>query len=246
MEPAKKRRIMDIHAHILPGVDDGSRSMEESCHMLHMAAGQGIYRVIATPHRIHKGQMFQLREQLKEMEKIIRGDFPDFALYLGQENFYHEDLLRQLSCGEALTMADSRYVLVEFSPGVSYRELYRAVRQLLNAAYWPILAHMERYACLREEKNLDDLQEGGCLLQMNYSGLSGQWFHLETRWRRKQVLSGRIDFLGTDMHRLDYRPPEIKGAVKWLENHAGEELMQKIMLENPLCILNREWISRRR
>ena len=74
---------------------------------------------------------------------------PDFQLYLGQENFYHEELTERLDQGEALTMAESRYVLVDFDPAVSYGQLMRGVRRLSEAGYWPILAHIERYFCLR-------------------------------------------------------------------------------------------------
>lgn len=238
--------IVDIHAHILPGIDDGARSMEEACQMLSIAAKQGICKVIATPHEIHKGQVTYLQKLAVLLEEKVKRNFSDVKLYLGQENFYHEDLSGQLDCGEALTMAGSRYVLIEFAPGVSYREMYRAVRKLLNSGYWPILAHMERYRCLRNEENLDDLRAAGCLMQMNYSGLSGPWFRSETRWKKRKVLTDKIDFLGTDMHRLDYRPPKIEKAVKWLEGCAGKGIVQKIMIENPHYILNGEWTGRRK
>ncbi|MCI9146729.1 MAG: protein tyrosine phosphatase [Hungatella sp.] len=235
--------LIDVHAHVLPGVDDGARSMEEARKMLWIAAAQGVRGVIATPHET-RGRGQELAALANDLEKKLQETYPDFRIYLGQENYYHEELTAKLKEHEALTMAGSRYVLTEFAPGVSYRELYRGCSRLFQAGYTPILAHMERYACLREEKNLLDLTKSGCLLQMNYSGLSGKWYLAETRWRRRQVLLGRIDFLGSDMHRMDFRPPKITAAEKWLKSHVNQELLEHITRDNALHIINREWINR--
>ena len=109
-------------------------------------------------------------------------------------------------------MAESRYVLVEFDPAVSYGQLMRGVRRLSEAGYWPILAHIERNFCLREH-GLEEIFSLGCYLQMNFASLQGHWYQKDVRWCRKQVEEGRIQFLGTDLHRTDFRPPVITEAV---------------------------------
>lgn len=234
----EQKKIIDMHAHILPGVDDGAANLEESCRLLEKAVSQGIVGIIATPHDSREWKPAALRELAAEVEREFRRRCPDFSLYLGQEIFYHEEMPERLRAGELLTMADSRYVLVEFSTDVSYGSLHRGIRRLIGAGYLPVLAHLERYDCLRREENFHDLEENGCLFQMNYASLQGSRFRPDVRWCRRQVLVGRIHYLGTDMHRMRYRPPEIDGAMAWAEGHVEETLLGEMTWENPMQILH--------
>ena len=150
-------KIIDVHAHILPGVDDGSENWNESIEMLRMAYEQGIRTIIATPH-YHQGQDI---ERLKETTGILRQEAqkldPEYGIFLGQELMDSEGILDELRKGRALTMAGSRYVLIEFLPNVSYSRLYQRLRQLQGAGYIPILAHAERYG--RRNSDSDELQK---------------------------------------------------------------------------------------
>ena len=148
--------IIDIHAHILPGIDDGSRDWDESRRMLEESYRQGIRYIIATPHYSRRGlnpDIYDLSEKLKEEARRIA---PDFRTGLGQETYYHDGLVENLRDGKALTLEGSQYVLVEFDPQVPYMKMYQAVRKLTMARYIPIIAHVERYACLREDTNMSE------------------------------------------------------------------------------------------
>lgn len=237
-----RRTIIDVHAHIIPTVDDGAGSLSEACAMLKQAASQGITAVIATPHYSRRQGADRLPELVKQLQEHIRDSLPGFCVYLGQETYYNEALTEHLKSGKALSLAGSRYVLVEFEPKVSYQTLFRGIRKLLQAGYVPVLAHMERYRCLRQEEMLEDLDGSGCIFQMNYESLEGSHWNREARWCRKQVRLGRIQLLGTDMHRLDYRPPKIDAAWKWLENHIEQELLADMCYENPMRIIRDEKI----
>lgn len=238
-----KNEVIDIHAHILPGVDDGCRTMEESCRMLELAAEQGVVAVIATPHYSRRQQCEALKDLAEQVRSRIHELYPDLAVYLGQELYYHEELADAIKMGTALTLNDSRYALIEFQPEVSYQMLYRGVRQLLLSGHIPVLAHMERYLCLRNAKNLADLMGSGCKLQMNYESIYGSRFNPDVRWCRQQILRGRIHLLGTDMHRMDYRPPELKKAMRWLTDHVDAETVGRMTYQNPLRIINNEQMS---
>ena len=230
-----KYNMIDIHAHVLPGVDDGARTIEESCALIEQAVKSGFRAIIATPHYSRRRGAEGCAEALEQLRSAIH-EIPqipdDFELYLGQETYYHEELVDNLKAGKALTMAGSRYVLVEFDTSVSFQTMSRAMRRLLTSGYVPILAHMERYACLREEKNLHSICGSGCLMQMNYESLDGHWFSREVRWCRKQVLEGNIHFLGTDMHRTDYRPPKIEKAMMWLKKSVTKKKLSSRLLKN--------------
>lgn len=239
----EKHNMIDIHAHILPGVDDGARSMEEACELVKMLVDAGFTSIIATPHYSRRRGTEGYDTVFRELKEKLQIECPEFRLYLGHETYYHEELAERLKEGNAYTLAGSRYVLVEFDNGVSFQTIRRAIRRLITTGYLPILAHMERYHCLREKKYLDEVLSSGCYLQMNYESLEGHWFQSEVRWCRNLVKEGHIDFLGTDVHRVDYRPPKIEKAMDWLEKHVDEGLLRRITCDNAKCVIQNKLIS---
>lgn len=236
--------IIDVHAHILPGIDDGSRSMEETLQLIQLSAEQGVTAIIATPHYSRRRENRGLRELAEEVRQQVRRWNPEFQIYLGQETYYHEELVERLRGGQGYTLADTRYVLVEFDTGTSYQNLYRGLRKLTGAGYVPVLAHMERYGCLREPGRVEELAGSGCWLQMNYESLVGHWFSREVRWCRKQVQDGWIHLLGTDMHRMDFRPPELAKAMEWMRGQLPQDRIADLTYRNASRILGSRHLER--
>lgn len=232
-----RKTIIDIHAHILPGVDDGARDLKESYALTASAASQGIGAVIATPHYSRRGGTEAYRPLLEKVQAEIWKTHPGFKLYLGQELYYHEDLGDRLLSGQALTLADSSYILVEFDPAVPFSRMSRGIRNLCGLGYIPVLAHAERYECLRENGMLECLREMGALFQVNYESLTGRWYDRDVFWCRKQIKEHRIHFLSTDMHQMDYRPPEIKRALDWLDKNVDAEYKKSLTEGNARRIL---------
>lgn len=234
--------MIDVHAHVLPGVDDGARDMNESVRMLKILANQGFTGVIATPHGSRRGMKTadMLPVLAKELQEKIRMSYPGFSVYLGQEQWYHQELPKQLRNGTAYTMAGSSYVLMEFSPDAPYSILYQGIRSLTAAGYMPILAHVERYMCLSEAERIRELISCGCVIQMNYDSLKGRWYQSEVRRCRRLVEEGRIHLLGTDMHRMDFRPPQIEDAMRWLNGHIQPEYRELLTTVNPMRIIKGE------
>lgn len=243
-------RLIDIHGHFLPRVDDGSRYLGETRELLHLAHDQGFRAVTATPHYAagrNRKKAEEIRDIHQEVRQAARELDPTFEVYLGEELFWSDGLLEALEEGRALTLNGTAWVLVEFAQGISYGEICRAVRQLQLAGYVPLLAHVERYPCLREGRQgnelLRELNQLGACLQMNYtslagaSGVRGLRRLREQAWCRRAVLEGQIQVLGTDMHRLDFRPPQVEEAVRWL---GREGLLEKLGAENPEKILRGE------
>lgn len=216
--------IIDVHAHLLPGVDDGADNWEEAVWMLNCAYEQGIRAVIATPHYSRRQNTDRLRQKAQRLTEEAEKIGTDFKVYLGQEILYFESIIEQLQEGHALTLAGSRYVLVEFMPQTSYGKIYQGIRKIMLAGYHPVVAHVERYDALRDAGQMDELAGTGCMLQLNYRSLQGGLFDRNAKWCRKQVLDGRIGLLGTDAHHRDYRTPDIAGSLRWLESHAGSQL----------------------
>ena len=216
--------IIDVHAHLLPGVDDGAADWEEAGWMLDCAYGQGIRTVIATPHYSHRQDPDRLRQKARKLAEEAGRIAPDFEVYLGQEILYFDSIVERLKEGHALTLANSRHVLVEFMPQSPYSKIYQGIRKIMLAGYHPVIAHVERYDALRDEGQLEELAGTGCVMQMNYRSLQGSIFDRNARWCRRQVLEGRIGLLGTDAHHRDYRTPEIRESLQWLQSHVGGQL----------------------
>lgn len=231
--PARDWHI-DIHTHLLPEVDDGSRSAEESLELLGMEYNQGIRKIIFTPHYRRTADNLYLHEVyetfLNEVKKKRPDIFENVEFALGHELVWHEDLIERLKEGQAFTLTGTNLVLIEFEPGIQYDKMYRQLRELLNNGYVPIVAHMERYTALCEEDNIGELRRMGCLMQVNYQSITGDGmsgkealfngtFSPEARRIRRLIKEGLVDYCGTDVHRLDYRPPHIKKALEWLRKN---------------------------
>lgn len=214
---------IDIHCHILPGLDDGSGSLRESIRMLRMAAKQGIYTVIATPHYsvdFENCDPERIRDFCRNLEAAAREQIhPDFRIYPGQEIFYSNRAVELLIHGRLLTLAETNYILVEFLPNVPYSYLYKAVNELVLAGYTPILAHVERYGVLRKPGRLEELVSMGAQMQINYRSVGRPWYQETTRWCRKMLKNQSIQFLGTDMHNSNTRRPQTQEAELWMAKH---------------------------
>lgn len=237
--------MIDVHSHIIPKADDGSRYLGETRSMLKEVYAQGFRGVIATPHFIHRHNRMdvsQIREGFKKVAAIAKEIDPGFVIYPGEEIFYFDGIVDALASGRALTLGETRYVLVEFSTGIPYKDIFQAVRRLTLARYIPVLAHIERYQCLRKKGCVEELIQIGAYMQMNFGSLVGFRHPADRMWCRNMIEDGKIHLLGTDMHRLDYRPPDTKGAVQWLQKKAGQECLERLTRYQPAKLLAGEVI----
>ena len=233
---------VDIHAHILPGVDDGASDWEETNEMLRRAYEQGITHIIATPHYVSGQDTHSLREMVKKLRETAFSISENMMVDLGQEVQYFEELPSFLEQGKVLTLSGSRYVLVEFLPGDGYMRLFRAVRSLVQSSYLPVIAHAERYNCLKENGRTMELVRGGAYMQMNAGSLGGGLFDRRAAWCRKEILRGNIHFIATDMHGVVIRPPELGEAVRWMarQNRNGQDagwMVKRLLRQNQEHIL---------
>lgn len=229
--------MIDMHCHMLPGIDDGAQSTEESLKMIRMAVKQGIKSFIATSHassRFPASTPEAVRSLCGQIEqKACKRIDPRIHIYAGQEILYTTDLLDLLEKGKYLTLADSSWILLEFQPSVSWSVINNAVRELAMSPYHPILAHVERYHVLEKSTDyLDELIENGASLQMNYRSLSGGIFDRRAIRCRKLVRDGYIHYLATDMHNTKERAPELKETLNWMRKHLDEDTIEDLCGRN--------------
>lgn len=240
--------FVDIHAHILPGVDDGSSSMDETVRMLHIAYEQGIRTIVATPHYIPGGNNIPI-EEISEVKDQVQKKIAEIGLslnlLLGNEIYCSGSVAGLLKSGKALTLAGSRYVLVEFSPKEAYDTMYYKLGGLILAGYLPVLAHVERYCCFnKNDSRIRELVEMGCLIQMNASSILDSIFDTKTRHNRRLIKQGLVHFIGSDCHDDRNRIPCMKAAEMILRKKCEEELLNRMFYENPYAILESTYIDR--
>lgn len=236
-------KICDIHCHILPGIDDGAKTMEETMQALRTAANQGISNIIVTPHYYPEKYESKASEIIRlcgEVQRRCRQEGLNIRLFTGQECFYYSGLPEKLKSGEVLTMAGSRYVLIEFLPTCPYVQLQQGVMQLQQNGYHPILAHFERYECLEKMEHIYELKNRGILLQMNFDTFlhKKNWFQ-NSKWQ-KLLQNGVVDLIGSDCHGMHFRPYHADKSMDWMEKNVKFIIRRKILVENVRKILREE------
>lgn len=243
----KVENFFDIHCHIIYGVDDGSKTMEQSMNMLKIAYDEGTRNIIFTPH-YHKGYYKADRTLVKEhfakLRQEVAKSFPTMSLYLGNEIYFAEDSLEDLEKNLIFTLADSRYVLLEFSTSVEFSYIMKAIRGALQYGYIPIIAHVERYSCLLEDIDLiEEMTDQGAYIQINASSVTGENGRKTKSFVKKLLKYQWVSFIATDAHRDDKRAPKLRDCVSYVEKKFGEEYANKIFVENPGCIIKNEYIE---
>ena len=162
---------MDMHTHILPGLDDGSESMDRTRNMLLQAYDEGIRVIVATPHFGIRNPDFRLAEA-EEALRLTQAEAdritPGIKLILGNELYYTEGIVESLNRGESKTIGGTSYALVEFSTGDSYERILKCIREMTWNGYIPLIAHLERYRCMEGDiEAVRNLTELGAVIQIN-------------------------------------------------------------------------------
>lgn len=242
----KNAGYLDFHTHILPGIDDGAKDWDMTRQMLREAHRQGINKIIATPHNYpnqKKQDNRRIRELCREADQIAKEITPAMEVLPGNEIYFRWGIIEELRKGHVMTMADSSYLLIEFSPEEIYERMYHGLKELIEAGYYPVLAHMERvHTVFRKKKHLEELVKLGCYMQVNCGSLMGGMFDKEAALLRKYMEHGYIHFLGSDCHNMTGRKPLMEGAVAKLGNKLREEVLAKVVFENPARFLKKKFI----
>lgn len=225
------KELVDFHSHILPGVDDGSRTVEESLAMLRLSAAQGVRRMIATPHfyahHDNPDAFFERRERSFALLRNAMTDEPGLPrITLGAEVYYfsgisNAEILRDLAIGQ------SEYVLIEMPMPPWTEKMYRELEDITRKqGLIPIIAHLDRY--IRPLKTYGiprRLEELRLPVQANAS------FFLQNSTARmalKMLRQDKIHLLGSDCHNMDSRRPNMGQAVELIGRKLGPEVLGNI------------------
>lgn len=219
--------FIDVHSHILPCMDDGSRSVEQSLAMLRIAREQGITTIFATPHNM-PGKGCPPAKLVLDNIALLRARAAEENISInieaGTEYFYREEVLDILEADAGVTMGTSDCVLVEFDPMAETRYVTNAVRSILGLGYRPVIAHVERYANIMGNKAvLHDYKKMGALIQVNAASVTGDNGRHAGKDTGRLLKEGLVDFIGTDAHSDGHRAPYMEKCAKLLYRKCGKE-----------------------
>ena len=232
--------LYDMHCHLIPGADDGAATMEEALRLVDMEHRQGVRGILLTPHFRHG--MFEtdsavVRMRYAELIERVRELYPDMEMFLGWEYHACQQMRDELKNGD-FRIADSEYVLVEFSASHNQKYILNRLREVLSLDLVPIVAHIERYpAVVRDNDFLTILRRSGVRFQVNADSLIGREGFMQKRICGKLLRDNMVDLVGSDAHDSRERVPRLDACARLLSKKMGTEEMERIMFQNPEAIL---------
>ena len=236
-------KYIDIHCHILPGVDDGSKDLSMSVQMARVAADNNIGAIVVTPHydSAHRSVSPDgIRRRVDELQQTFANEGIELVLYPGNELLYDSSLPGKLTSGEVLTLADSAYCLVEFHPLEDYKYIFNGLRSLIYEGFQPILAHCERYACLiKDPKRVDEIVSQRVLLQCNSGSVELGLFRSVPRFVNSLLRRELVSFIATDAHRAEgVRAPNLLRAAALLQKKCDEGYVGDLLGDNARRVID--------
>ena len=236
--------IIDIHSHIVYGIDDGAEDYEQSLRLIEMEYEQGVRGIFCTSHSygmVHHHEEYH--RNFVKMKNAAQARYPDLSLYEGCEVLCAKhsmpETMQRIEYGIFPTMNGTRYVLAEFDPHATdgMEEMRCCLEHILDHGYVPIIAHAERYRTIYDDPIQDVMwmKEHGCLVQINLFSVEQ-----DTGWRKKLANSflehQLVDLAGTDTHNLYYKSPEVSAGAMALQQY-GAEYSHKVLYGNVMELI---------
>lgn len=224
--------MVDIHCHILPGIDDGSRDLEESIELILSAKKLGYKKLCCTSH--YKVGIYENKDYdniLKNLRKELKERDIKMELLEGNELFLDIDELERLKQKKVKTLNKSNYLLVEPMPGMTFTALKRYLDRIMQMGYRIVLAHTERYS-FTDEKTLYELKKMNVVIQVNIRSLKYKkniynWIDLNL-----------VDILSSDTHDKKYRNYDLEDIINEVEDKFGIETKDRLLRDNPQKIID--------
>jgi protein-tyrosine phosphatase len=240
--------MIDLHAHILPDVDDGPKTLEESIAMMYQAQADGIHEIVATPHTlngVYTTTPETIQQKIDQLHDEMKKNDISVTIYPGMEIHICDDLHSRIENKRLISMNHSRYVLVELPAPLIPPQFKEIIFQLRLKGYYPILAHPERnFAVQKDPDIVYDFIEWGVFMQLTAVSVTG-FFGGRIKKICKQMLQNRlVHFLASDAHSPDNRPPVLSEAYHKCEKILNDHKEALALIEsNPKKVLENKPIE---
>lgn len=241
--------MIDIHNHLLPGIDDGCKSFEDSIKTLQEMETKGIEKIILTPHYIKRSNFScnnkEKKKLFEELQTQVKEKNIKVELYLGNEIYFDYDLEGLIKNDEVMTLNDSKYILFELPMSNKINNLKEVIFDLRSKGLVPILAHPERYSYFQNKPDeLISLIEQGCLFQGNLGSLIGLYGKRSKKCLKTLIKHNLIQFMATDVHHHNSKNILLLDeGIKELDKLVGKEDSKSLISENPLKVIYNQEIK---
>lgn len=242
--------MIDIHAHILPGMDDGAEDLIDTLEMARIAVENGISTMVATPHCNIPGIYdnyfdYKFQETYERVCNALEAEEIPLQLLRGMEVFATPDLPQLLAEGKLLTLNDSRYLLVEFPFEEDLDYVEEILTAILDAGLLPVIAHAERYECI--QKNifaLEKWRDRGVMIQVNKGSLIGRFGKYSHNAAHAMMRREMVDVIASDCHRPYHRTPVMMDVYRSLERQYSRAYLERVFHENPSRICRNQEVMK--
>lgn len=238
--------MIDIHAHILPGVDDGPQTITESLELIGQALKEGITDIIATSHADNPHYDVPKSMVLEKIELLnteIRKNNLSINIHSGQEIRIGQSTIEKLASGELLTLANSKYVLIELPTGGIPAYTIQIIQGILSLDKVPIIAHPERNRAIAEKPTrLLKLINHGALAQITAGSLAGHFGKKIQKQSLQLVDANLVHTYGSDVHHIKTRPFLFDAGLSYLEKHKRLDAVDIFLENNARIVENGEVI----
>src|SRR5216684_716312 len=236
--------MIDTHLHILPGVDDGPETMQESLELARVLVQEGIHTAIATPHYNDEFLLrsaTEIQERVNQLQQELDRHNIPLRLFAGHEALIKPGLVEDIQAGRLATLNGSRYHLLELWNNSWVPETERVIFELRAAGIVPVIAHPERYRVIQQDvERLYVLVRRGVLTQLTASSLVGQWGKTVRRCAQALLKKNLIHCIASDAHGLYKRPPSIRSGLRCAVQVLNRISVYQMIETRPASILNNE------
>lgn len=236
--------MVDIHSHVLPGLDDGAGTLEQSLEMLQLAAATGTTDIVATPHANNEFMFHPLRVE-QAFRHLRERNAAAVTLHLGCDfHLNYENLSDALNNPAKYTINHGRYLMVELPDLVALAPMRQALKQLAGVGILPILTHPERNPSLQPKLHeLKNWVSDGCFLQLTAQSLLGDFGPAAKRAADSLMNAALVHFVASDAHDTVRRSPDLSQAYKYVSTKYGSACADTLFLHNPAAVLSSDFIS---
>lgn len=239
--------MIDLHTHILPNIDDGARSIEETIHLVKEAQEVGFEAIISTSHYMEGYYETAVPERevwINVIYEKLQEENIKMKLYLGNEIYLTDNMVSLLEEQKASTINDTSYLLFEMPLNIEPMNLYNVIYEMMQNKLVPVLAHPERYSFVQEEPDIvKELIEKGVLMQCNYASIIGYYGKKAQIIVKKLLQNNMVHFLGSDVHRANTIYPRIPQILEKIKQIVGEEKLEELTTTNPKLLLKNKRIE---
>src|SRR5699024_7236735 len=238
--------MLDMHAHILPNVDDGPKTVMESIDVIRQMASEGVTEIIATSHAYNPHYHVdhnRVQTELPLLQKELQKQQIDVTLHVGQEVRIHEDLIDNFKNGAALSLDNSNYFLLEHPSGEIPAYTIPMIQEMISMNKVPIIAHPERNRAIASKPSrLERLVKNGALAQITAGSVTGHFGKNIQKLSMQLIEANLIHTYGSDVHNNETRPALFEAGLDYLDKKHHHELVDIFLENNARITMNKDMI----